>query len=245
MLRLASPLLAALVLAQQGGSCGRGSAPPEGARPSRVSVPTEGDPLKDRTITYVALGDSTGVGVGAGRDRGYVDRLAARLRERGARVEVVNLCQSGGTTADVLAGPLARAVAARPSVVTLGIGVNDMIHGVTVESFAANLDRIGSALGALGVPVIVANLPDLSLSPAAAAFPKEMVLARVRAFNRTIDASARRHRLVPFDLFSGSQRSIPERSDLFSADGFHPSGAGYETWAQMMWPTLEGALVRP
>jgi acyl-CoA thioesterase-1 len=238
MLR-ASLLLASacLVAVSTGASCGRGSEP--------SSTPVSGEPLKDRVITYVALGDSTGVGVGAGRERGYVDRLAARLGAKGARVELLNLCQSGGNTEDILAGALARAVAARPSVVTLGIGVNDLVHGVPVERFAANLDRIATALGALDVPVLVVNLPDLSLSPAAVAFSREMVLARVRAFNLAVAEVTRRHRLVAFDLFTRSQQSIPDNPALFSVDGFHPSGAGYEAWAQMMWPTLERALVHP
>lgn len=200
--------------------------------------------MKDRTITYVALGDSAGVGIGARRGGGYVDRLVMRLREKGARVNVVNLCISGGTTDDILAGPLARAIAAKPSVITLSIGVNDMVHGTPATRFAANLDRIARELSATAAPVIVANLPDLSLSPAAGAFPKAMVLAQIRAFNRSIEEVARRHRLIEFDLFTGSQRLIPEHPEFFSADGFHPSGEGYEEWAQMMWSTLEDALVR-
>jgi acyl-CoA thioesterase-1 len=199
--------------------------------------------LKDRGITYVALGDSAGVGFGARRGGGYVDRLATRLREKGARVNVVNLCVSGGTTEDILAGQLARAIAAKPSVITVSIGVNDMVHGMPVARFAANLDRIARDLSATAVPVIVANLPDLSLSPVAGSFPREMVLSQIRAFNRSIEEVVRRHHLIAFDLFTGSQRVIPEHPEFFSADGFHPSGEGYEEWAQMMWPTLEGAIV--
>ncbi|MFN2533441.1 MAG: SGNH/GDSL hydrolase family protein, partial [Pyrinomonadaceae bacterium] len=66
-------------------------------------------PVPSGPITYVALGDSTGVGVGA-RDGGYVSRLFKRLVDERPKSKLVNLCVSGAATSEVLTGQLDRAV---------------------------------------------------------------------------------------------------------------------------------------
>jgi lysophospholipase L1-like esterase len=58
-------------------------------------------PIEPGPIVYVALGDSTGAGVGA-RDGGYVLRLFKRIEEQRPGSKLVNLCVSGATTTDVL-----------------------------------------------------------------------------------------------------------------------------------------------
>jgi acyl-CoA thioesterase I len=42
------------------------------------------------------------------------------------------------------------------------------------------------------------------------------------------------------DLFAASRQFLPHRPDFFCRDGFHPSDAGYEQWAELMLP-----LIRP
>src|SRR6185295_5945644 len=105
----------------------------------------EGKPMIAGPIVYVALGDSTGFGVGA-REGGYVKRLFDRLNERRPGSTVHNLCVSGATTEDVIRGQLQQAVALNPDFVTVGIGINDVGHGFTVEQFAKNYEEILSTL---------------------------------------------------------------------------------------------------
>src|ERR1044072_8818881 len=63
----------------------------------------EGRPMIAGPIVYVALGDSTGYGVGA-REGGYVKRLFDRINERRPNRTVQNLCVSGATTDDLVRG---------------------------------------------------------------------------------------------------------------------------------------------
>ena len=58
-------------------------------------------------VNYVALGDSTGVGVGA-RNGGYVARLFQNIASERPESKLTNLCVSGATTADVLRSQLRR-----------------------------------------------------------------------------------------------------------------------------------------
>jgi lysophospholipase L1-like esterase len=98
-------------------------------------------PMTTGPIVYVALGDSTGAGVGA-REGGYVLRLFNRLVERRAGSNLKNLCVSGATTADLIRGQLERGVALNPDLVTVGIGINDIGHGLTLDQFSKNYEEI-------------------------------------------------------------------------------------------------------
>src|SRR4026209_1764578 len=84
--------------------------------------------MKAGPIVYVALGDSTGSGVGA-RNGGYVARVFTRLLGHRAGSQLANLCVSGATTDDVRRAQLQGGVQRSPDLVTLGIGINDIGHG--------------------------------------------------------------------------------------------------------------------
>ncbi len=191
---------------------------------------------------YVALGDSTAVGVGGGKGRGYPDRLARRLEAAGIRVELLNLGENGSTAADLRRHQLPRLEAAGPALVTLGIGTNDVVRGRDVRAFAADLEAIAAAIERTGARAVVSTLPDLSRSPSGAGSPGSL-RSRLEAYDLAIREFARRHgyALAEVDLTSrAAQRSSP--GSLFSSDGFHPSARGYERWAEAISPAAERAL---
>src|SRR5678810_378103 len=98
-------------------------------------------PMTTGPILYVALGDSTGAGVGA-RDGGYVGRLFKRLEERRPESKLSNLCVSGATTADLVRDQLDQGIALNPDLVTIGVGINDIGHGLTIEQFSSNFEPV-------------------------------------------------------------------------------------------------------
>ena len=51
-------------------------------------------------LLYVALGDSTAVGVGAQIGGGYPDRLVVKLRTAYPALKLLNLGQSGATSSE-------------------------------------------------------------------------------------------------------------------------------------------------
>ncbi|MCA1558682.1 MAG: SGNH/GDSL hydrolase family protein, partial [Acidobacteria bacterium] len=76
------------------------------------------------SVTYTALGDSTGAGVGAREGGGYVARLFVRIKKERPDSRLTNLCVSGATTENVLHEQLTPAISSRPTLITLGIGIN-------------------------------------------------------------------------------------------------------------------------
>ncbi|HVF51662.1 MAG TPA: SGNH/GDSL hydrolase family protein [Pyrinomonadaceae bacterium] len=199
---------------------------------------------KERTpVVYVALGDSTGVGVGARRGGGYVARIFERIERVRPQSRLVNLCVSGATTADVLRGQVARVAPARPTLVTLGIGINDVTHGVAPEQFARNYEEIVARLKKeTDAPVVLSNIPDISHAPAVPLFLRDGARARIKLFNERVAQIARKHNLLLVDAFEKSHDVIPAHPEFFSSDNFHPSDEGYEYWAVMMWPTVKEAI---
>jgi lysophospholipase L1-like esterase len=189
-------------------------------------------------LHYVALGDSTGSGVGA-RDGGYVARLFKRVLKERPESQLTNLCVSGATTEDVISEQLDRAIAAKPSLITLGIGINDIGHGVSLETFAENYERIVSRLRSHpDTPLIITNIPDTSTAPRIPEMMRAEINRRIVVFNKKINEIAFRHGATVFDVYSVTHEVLPDHPEYFSADGFHPSDAGYEVWAQAMWPTV-------
>ena len=193
-------------------------------------------------IVYVALGDSTGAGVGA-REGGYPDRLHKRIVERRTGSNLVNLCVSGATTEDVLQLQLQRGVAANPDLVTLGIGINDIGHRLTLDEFSKNYEEILSTLKQkTRAVIVVANLPDISSAPRIPRSMRREYQQQIEQYSRTLEEIAARHGVTVFDIYTITTRELASHPKYFSADGFHPSDAGYELWAQEMWPTLARVL---
>jgi len=192
-------------------------------------------------FTYVALGDSTGVGVGASSGGGYADRLYRRLLPLLPGARLVNLCESGAGAADVLETQVPRARRAQPSVITLGVGINDVTWQVPEEAFAINLEEIAVAVGSLRVPVVLMNIPDLALAPVAARYDSSLFERRIEVFNEHVEATAARHHFTLVDLFSAT-KNLRGKAGLFSADGFHPSAEGYQEWVAHLWPGMRAAL---
>ena len=189
-------------------------------------------------IVYVALGDSTGAGVGAS-DGGYVARLFKRLEERRPQSKLSNLCVSGSTTADVVRNQLERGVALNPDLVTIGIGINDIGHGLTLEQFSKNFDQILSTLKEkTHATIVVTNLPDISSAPRIPNSMRSQYQRQIDEFCKRLEEIASKHGVTIFDIYTITKQELPAHPEYFSADGFHPSDAGYELWATQMWPTV-------
>src|SRR5947207_5101143 len=113
-------------------------------------------------VVYTALGDSTGAGVGAKQGGGYVARIFERIRKERPQSRLNNLCVSGATTDDVLRGQLRPAINSHPTLVTLGIGINDIGHGLSVETFARNYEEIIKQLKSeTSARLVITNIPDI------------------------------------------------------------------------------------
>ncbi|HKQ52798.1 MAG TPA: SGNH/GDSL hydrolase family protein, partial [Pyrinomonadaceae bacterium] len=170
-------------------------------------------------------------------------RLFERIRGERPDSRLVNLCVSGATTEDVLREQLRAATSARPTLVTLGIGINDLGHGLTAERFSANYEEIVKRLKTeTAARVVVTNVPDISLAPVIPRSERDATRRRIELFNERLESIARRYDLSVVDVYSETHRVIPAHPEFFSEDGFHPSAEGYAYWADTMWPAVKEAI---
>lgn len=213
----------------------------EQPKPEQGNV-NNSSPMKSGPIVYVALGDSTGIGQGA-RNGGYVDRMFRKLEVQRPGSRLLNLCVSGATTIDVVREQLDEGIAANPDLVTLGIGINDIGHGLSLEEFAKNyqaiLDRLKKETHAV---VVVTNIPDISSAPRIPSPMRAEYQLTIDQFNQTLQEIATISGVIVFDVYTITRQQLPAHPEFFSADGFHPSDAGYEMWANEMWPVLDKVI---
>src|SRR5512146_2728109 len=116
-----------------------------------------------RDFTYVAIGASDAFGVGADdpADDNWPTALSHLL---GSDAHLVNLGIPGETVAEARRTELPVALDAKPSLVTVWLGVNDIVQSVSVKEYETQLEALLRALQQrTHARVFVGNIPDLTL----------------------------------------------------------------------------------
>jgi acyl-CoA thioesterase-1 len=192
------------------------------------------------SIRYLALGDSYTIGTGLEDEAlNFPSLLAGRMRKQtGIDVTVVNLGVNGYTTMDLIREELPVARSARPELVTILIGANDIVQGSDQATYHARLTQIDEAVTALGVPVervMAISIPDFSPLPGAAPFGSPAHLrARIDAFNDIAKMEAASRGFLYADITTIS-REVNHGNDWLASDGLHPGPAQHRAFANHLW----------
>jgi lysophospholipase L1-like esterase len=196
-----------------------------------TAVPSGAYAQSQRVQTYVAIGASDAVGVGAQNPEtdGWVPRFGAHL---GPSVQVVNLGVSGSTLAQALDEQLAPALDAQPDVVTVWLAVNDLNARVPLAEYAAELDTLLGQLETSHARVLVGNVPDLARLGAYRGIDQAALENVVAQWNGVIADTTARHGAVLVDLYARWQ-DLAQHPEYVSTDGFHPSSEGYQRLADL------------
>lgn len=213
-----------------------------GARPYERHLPPPGTPAgPGRPLKAAAaprrvllLGDSTGVGVGAGRPE---DSIAGLLAETFPAVAITNRCVNGARTGDVRA-QLAPLVAAgeRFDLVLVFAGGNDVIRLTPKDRLAADARALLAALPAALAPggeVVWAGSANVGGSPLlASAVTAPLAWWLERRTHRAMsllarEATARGVRFVDFCRTRRSCFFARHAGLCFAPDGLHPSTYSY------------------
>ncbi|RDI66889.1 lysophospholipase L1-like esterase [Nocardia pseudobrasiliensis] len=217
--------------------------------PEADGIYTSGCPAPQRWRTGVpfdvhlmVFGDSTAAGVGCVNAEEVPGvRIARGLAEATERRIRLSTKAISGATSKGLAGQVDAMFVAGPppDAAVILVGGNDVTKKHSVLRSAQRVRQAVARLRAAGSVVVVGTCPDLG-TVAAIPQPLRTVvhswsvrLARAQAA-ATLAAGGCP---VPMgDLLGRDFRSTPEI--LFSADGFHPSAAGYELAASHLLPAL-------
>ncbi|MCW5849584.1 MAG: SGNH/GDSL hydrolase family protein [Anaerolineae bacterium] len=201
-----------------------------------------------RPLVYVALGASDSVGVGAAHpvQDGWVPQLQRRLPP-GTRL--VNLGVSGFKLSEALTQELPVALDTQPDLVTVWLAVNDFNARVNLDQYERDLDRLLTALAAQHPQrILMGNMPALERVPVynGTGIAPNRIEGEVARWNEVIARQAQKHGVVLVDLHS-QWTELEAHPDYISADGFHPSAAGYQAIADLFYQALQqsGGLAEP
>ena len=182
--------------------------------------------------TLVVVGDSISAGYGLPAGAGWVDLLAARLKERGYPQRVVNASITGDTTAGGRARLPALLKQHRPAIVVVELGGNDGLRGGDLKATRENLDAMVTAIQHSGAKALIVGMR----------LPPNYGPAYTREFETLYMAVSNAHKapLLPY-FFDG----IGEHNDLFQPDRIHPTAAAQSRLLDNVWPVLLPLLGKP
>lgn len=183
----------------------------------------------DRLV--LAFGDSLTAGYRLPPGQGFAPQLEAALRKSGVSARVHNAGVSGDTTAQGkarLAWVLA-SLKAKPDLVIVELGANDMLRGLDPARAEANLDAILGELRRRDIPILLAGMvaaPNLGKDYA-------------RRFDPIYARLAAKHKagLYPFFL----QGVVGNRS-LHIGDAIHPNERGVSVIVRGILPHVRRLL---
>jgi acyl-CoA thioesterase-1 len=179
----------------------------------------------------LAFGDSLTAGYGLKPAEAFPAQLERALRRDGLAVRVHNAGVSGDTSAAGRArlGWVLNGLKAKPDLVILELGANDMLRGLKPAETRANLEAMLVELKRRRVPVLLAGmLASPNMGPDFR-----------RDFDRIFPDLARRHgaRLYPFFM-----KGVAGQRPLLLADGMHPNARGVSVIVRGIAPQVKVAL---
>lgn len=181
-------------------------------------------------VRFVALGDSLTEGVGdpLGEGwRGWAALLAGGLG--GEPAVFTNLAVSGAQTRDVAERQLPTALALRPDVASVVVGVNDTLRCTfDIHAVTARLDAVYGAFARRGVTLLTTCLPDPGTMLGLPGVLARPLARRQRAVNTVVHALSERHGAVHLHASEGAW--LADRA-MWSADRLHPSERGHRQLA--------------
>lgn len=175
--------------------------------------------LAQEQITIAALGDSLTQGYGLPEEEGFVPQLEAWLHENGhPGVDVINAGVSGDTTA----GGLARidwTLSDEVDAVIVALGGNDVLRGIDPAASRANMDGILKAIGARGLPMLVAGMRA----------PGNYGPDYKRDFDAIFPELSEQYGAILYPFFLqglGEAEDLSSAREVMQGDGIHPNAKG-------------------
>ncbi len=192
-----------------------------------------------KAITYLPLGDSYTICTGATEKEAWPTLLTNHLFEKQIDCKLLdNPARNGFSTQNLIDNELPLVKKLKPDFVTVLIGVNDWVRGVSKETFTKNLVFILDEVQKT-IPdkkkIILITIPDFGVTPQGKNYGNGRDIAKgIAEFNTVIIAEAKKRNLPLVDIYDLS-KAMKEDATLVAADGLHPSGKEYALWEKLIF----------
>lgn len=192
-------------------------------------------------LVYAALGDSLTSGVGADNyEESYPYLVSVKLsQQKKAQIELKTFSYPGARTTDLIRDLLGPAIAARPDIITVLIGIND-IHGrVGKEEFRNNYEYIlGRLTKETSARIYVVSIPQTGTNESMLPPFKYYFEMQTQSYNQIVRSLAEKYGVSFIDLTEITLAESRNNDGYYSRDLFHPSAKGYNIWAQTIYDNL-------
>ncbi|MDD4271671.1 MAG: SGNH/GDSL hydrolase family protein [Patescibacteria group bacterium] len=189
-------------------------------------------------LTYAAIGDSLTSGMGLNKYEESFPYLLAEDLSKSGKITLHNFSYPGYRTDDLIENLLEPAIAAKPKIITLLIGVND-IHGFySAEKFKKNYQYILEQLSKKTEAEIYAiSLPFIGgeafLPPNNYYFE-----SKTAEFNKIIEELAAAYGAKYIDIAEPTRAMFLKNGPYYAADKFHPSAVGQALWEKIIFDNI-------
>ena len=173
--------------------------------------------------------------------------MAGRLAEQtGRKVDVTNPAVNGFTTLDLIDKELPHVQGLKPDLVTILIGVNDLVRERDAGEYRASLVTIYDQVATLALPsgrVLAISIPNWSVVPAAREYgDPEHIRHLTDTFNDIAREEGEARGFKWVDITAASISGLGT-AGWISPDDLHPGDRQYAVWAEVIWHSVRSAWV--
>ena len=185
----------------------------------------------DMTTTVLVLGDSTAVGVGATRPE---DSVPALFAEMVGATYVENRGVSGARVGD-LASQLMKKNLIEYDYILVMIGGNDVVARYDPQVVSQELRLLLEKLPS-HQKLIVQMCGDVGTAPLLPWYVRSYYTKKNLAFHKAFETTVTEFGGIYVNLYLPKTEDpfVAQPEIYFSADGFHPSSAGYASWFEIL-----------
>jgi lysophospholipase L1-like esterase len=207
----------------------------------RSTAKVDSPASSQRDFTYVAIGASDAFGVGT--DDPAKDNWPTVLAHLlGSDAHLINLGIPGETVAEARQTELPVALDAKPSLVTVWLGVNDIVQSISVQEYEAQLEALLRKLQQqTHAHVFVGNIPDLSLLSFFAGFDQPTLQATISRWNAAIAQAVAATGASLVNLYV-DWSELATHPEYIAGDGLHPSTEGAKRLAEVFFSHIRPLL---
>jgi lysophospholipase L1-like esterase len=197
---------------------------------------------KQRSYTYLALGDSYTIGEKVPAAENFPHQVLHILRTEGIPIKEPRIVAKTGWTTDELEEAISREnIRDTYDFVTLLIGVNNQYRGRQASEYTAGfeslLQKAIAFAGNNANRVIVLSIPDWGITPFAEGRNRKQIALEIDGYNRINRELSNRYHVHYLDI-TPETRKAERDPGLLTEDGLHPSGKEYAKWATRL-PEVE------
>ena len=198
-------------------------------------------------VKYMPIGDDYSYGQCISPRETFPYLLNKKLKAQGFDIAITkNLSETGFGTEKVISRQLPTVVEEKPNFVTVEVGYNDWIRGVSEKQFERNYAYILDQLLEV-VPsnrnILAITIPDFAVTPIGQMYDSQNISLRgVDNFNQVIKKLCRDRGIDVADIYHLSRDMKYDRF-LICRDGLHPTSPEYREWVdKVIYPLAVRAV---